>query len=105
MRYLASLALALLVAAPSFAQFKQPDTLVAGNVQIDVKAEDVTTEASFLGAAETDIGTINDGAYVFGNVDIKADVGKVTTKGAFLGKACTSIGSIGGCKNQSGGLF
>ena len=78
-------------------------TLVGGDLQIKVEVDKVETVAAFLGAAETDIGTINDGATVIGRVRIDVDAKKVETFSAFNGKACTSIGSVGGCKNQGGG--
>ena len=99
------IALALLasltIASAASAQFG-PDTLVGGDLQIDVEVEDVETKASFLGNAETDIGTINDGSWVLGRARINVEAEDVETKASFLGNACTSIGSVGGCKNQGG---
>ena len=95
------MAASLFTASMASAQFG-PDTLVGGDVKIDVEVEDVETTAGFLSQAETDIGTINSGAYVFGRVDIDVEAEDVETNAGFLSKACTSIGSIGGCKNQGG---
>ncbi len=98
-RLLAITFLTLFVAAGAVSA----ETFVGGDLQIDVKVGDVTTEAAFLGNAETDIGTINDGSFIIGRTTITVEVENVTTSAAFLSNACTSIGSIGGCKNQSGG--
>ena len=76
------------------------EAVVLGEVQIDVDVEEVSTEAGFLGDAETSIGSIMDGAVVLGRARIRVDAEDVETEAGFLGDACTSIGSVGGCKNQ-----
>ena len=76
------------------------ETVVNGDLEIDVIVDDVTTEADYMAPAETDIGSINHGSYVNGDADIYVSAYDVTTKADYKGQACTSIGSVGGCLNQ-----
>ena len=76
------------------------DTEIDGDLEIEVEVGDVTTEAAFLGDAETDLGTINDNSEIDGDAEIYLEAGDVSTQAAFLGDACTSVASVGGCTNQ-----
>jgi hypothetical protein len=80
------------------------ETFVGGDLTIDVEVGEVETEAAYLGNAETDIGSINDGSWVVGRVHITVEADDVETEAAYLGSACTSIASVGGCKNQDLGF-
>jgi hypothetical protein len=87
-------ALSLLVASPGFAS-----TIVAGDVETDVKVKNVKTQANgLLATAETSVGSVNDGSIVMGRVRTDVEAKNVKTQAnGLLATAETCLGSVGGC--------
>jgi hypothetical protein len=69
------------------------ETFVGGDLTIDVEVGEVETEAAYLGNAETDIGSINDGSWVVGRVHITVEADDVETEAASRIGAVLRLGS------------
>ena len=104
LRSLFAILAVLMVAGAASAQFG-PETLVRGDLKIDVNCwialgSAVETISRSYGDAETTIGSINAGSHIGGNANIKVKADDVTTKALSRGDACTAVGSVGGCGQE-----
>ena len=80
------------------------ETVIDGDIEIEVQVDYVTTMAESSSNAETDIGSILDDTYINGRTRLSVKTNEVQTRAASMSTACTSIGSIGGCKEHGGDL-